>query len=137
VNKLIVGNIKLLGYDLNTTETESKGKFSITYYWQSVKNSSKDYIIYQDVVDQNGNTILEGTFAPIYNIYPPSQWPKGEVLAEKYNIILPSDIPSGTYRLVIKSGDYINPLDPSSLLRESKDLNSISIGEIKIIRKDS
>ena len=99
VNELLGGKIKLLGYDLN--QTEEKGGFSITYYWQSMENVSKDYICALDLIDQHGNVALEDIHIPIYDIYPTSRWAKNEVFAEKYNISLPPTFEQGTYQMFI------------------------------------
>lgn len=99
VNKLFGGKLKLLGYDLN--QTESEGKFSITYYWQSIENVSKDYIVYLDLIDPFGEVALEDIHIPIYNSYPTSRWVKNEVFAEKYNISIPPDVQTGTYQMFI------------------------------------
>ncbi len=99
VNELLSGKIKLLGYDLN--QTEEKGGFSITYYWQSMENVSKDYICALDLIDQRGNVALEDIHIPIYDIYPTSRWAKNEVFAERYNISLPPTIEQGTYQMFI------------------------------------
>ena len=99
VNELLSGKIKLLGYDLN--QTEEKGGFSITYYWQSMENVSKDYICALDLIDPRGNVALEDIHIPIYDIYPTSRWAKNEVFAERYNISLPPTIEQGTYQMFI------------------------------------
>ncbi|GEM_PF-1601324 len=99
VNELLSGKIKLLGYDLN--QTEEIGGFSITYYWQSLENVSKDYICALDLIDPRGNVALEDIHIPIYDIYPTSRWAKNEVFAERYNISLPPTIEQGTYQMFI------------------------------------
>lgn len=100
VNKLLCGKIKLLGYGLN--QTEEKGGFSITYYWQSTENVSKNYIYALDLIDRHGNPALVDIHIPIYGIYPTSRWTKNEVFAERYNISLPPDIEQGTYQMFIR-----------------------------------
>ena len=125
VKELLGGKINLLGYDLN--QTEEKDGFSITYYWQSMENVSKDYICALDLIDQHGNVALEDIHIPIYDIYPTSRWAKNEVFAEKYNISLPPTIEQGTYQMFI-TGTWNN--------EESAAYDKILLGNIDIGRID-
>ncbi|MDD1753215.1 MAG: DUF2723 domain-containing protein [Methanotrichaceae archaeon] len=119
------GKIKLLGYDLN--QTEEKGGFSITYYWQSMENVSKDYISAIDLIDLHGNVVSEDVHLPIYDIYPTSRWAKNEVFAERYNISLAATIEPGTYQMYM-TGTWNND--------ESAPYDKILLGNIKVGKID-
>jgi hypothetical protein len=133
VNKPLGKKLNLVGYDLNKTEPKSKNKFSIKYYWQIVNNTSKNYIVHLDIVDQNGNVILEDVHAPVYNYYPTSRWIKDTIFAESYNMILPPDVPAGTYQLILKGGEYIDPSDPSKSINEYLKDDKILLRDIEIV----
>jgi hypothetical protein len=97
VNKLWGGNIELIGYNLN--QSEEKNGFSLTSYWHSKTNVSDDFVIVLDLIDQHGNVVLEDIHAPIYGIFPSSQWTKNEILEERYALLYPTTIKPGTYEL--------------------------------------
>ncbi len=125
INKLLGEKIWLLGYDLN--QTEKRDGFSITYYWQSTEDVSKDYICALDLIDEFGNVALEDIHNPIYSIYPTSKWEKDEVLAEKYNISLPPTFKAGEYQMFM-TGTWN--------MDESAAYDKIFLGNIEIDRID-
>lgn len=126
VNKLLGDEkITLLGYDLN--QTKNRDGFSITYYWQSMENVSKDYICALDLIDQHGNVALEDIHIPIYGLLPTTRWSKNEVFAERYNISLPPTIEQGTYQMFI-TGTWNND--------ESAAYDKVFLGNINVGRID-
>jgi len=111
INESFDGKVKLLGCNL-FQKTGERG-FGITYFWQSQEKSSKDLIIYIDLVNEEGNPVLEDVHAPIYGIYPTSKWIRGEMLAENYNVRLPPTVEPGKYQVFLMGiwnqeipGDY-------------------------------
>lgn len=111
INESFDGKVKLLGCNL-LQKTGERG-FGITYFWQSQEKTSKDLIIYIDLVNEEGNPVLEDVHAPIYGIYPTSKWIRGEMLAENYNVRLPPTVEPGKYQVFLMGiwnqeipGDY-------------------------------
>lgn len=99
MNKSFDGKVKLLGYDLN--QSNDKRSFTITCFWQSLEKVSGDLIVYMDLVNVNGDPVLEDIHAPIYGMYPTSRWIQDEVLAESYKILLPPTVKPGRYQVFL------------------------------------
>lgn len=99
INKSFNGAVRLLGYNLN--QDKENRSFTITYFWQGLEKVSNDLIIYIDLVNQDGDPVLEDLHAPIYGMYPTSRWIKNEMLAESYNVHLPPTVESGTYQVFL------------------------------------
>jgi len=111
INKSFDGTVRLLG--TNLIQKNGERGFTITYFWQSQEKTPKDLIVYVDLVNENGNPVLEDVHVPIYGIYPTSKWVQGEVLAENYNVRLPSSVKPGNYQVFLMGiwnkeipGDY-------------------------------
>ncbi len=99
LNRSLGGAVKLLGYSISSSEVNIGEVFSIAYYWQSTENTSMDYVVSTDFKDQDGNLAFQEVHAPVYGIYPTSQWRPGEILEEKYNISVPPNMAKGTYSI--------------------------------------
>jgi hypothetical protein len=100
LHKLLGGKLELIGYNLDLDQSKEENGFTITSYWQSSGNVTDDYVVALVLIDQNKNEVIDA-HAPIYNIFPSTQWMKNEVLEERYKIIYPPSTKPGTYELVM------------------------------------
>ena len=126
VNEVWGEKLELIGYNLNQSK-ENDG-FLLTSYWQRKENVTNDFVIYLNLIDQQGNMVLEDAHMPIHGIFPTSNWTTGEILEEKYTIIFPPTIDPGTYQLFM-SGKWDN--DTSGISYRIL-LGTIEIGKIDI-----
>ena len=99
MNKSFDGKVKLIGYNLN--RSNDKRSFTVACFWQSLVKVSEDLIVYIDLVNANGDPVLEDIHVPIYGVYPTSRWIQNEVLAESYKLHLPPTVEPGTYQVFL------------------------------------
>ncbi len=99
MNKSFGGKVKLLGYNLN--KSNDRRSFTVTCFWQILAKVSEDLIVYIDLVNANGDPVLEDIHVPIYGVYPTSRWIQNEVLTESYKLHLPPTVEPGTYQVFL------------------------------------
>ncbi|NOZ05930.1 MAG: glycosyl transferase, partial [Chloroflexi bacterium] len=88
--------IALLGYDLQP----SKGRWSLTLYWQAVQGVDKDYTVFVHLVGPDGQIWAQHDAPPGGGFFPTSFWQSGDTVADTHELTLPADAPAGTYRLL-------------------------------------
>lgn len=99
----IEGEIVFLGGDIGGI-TE-KRLLTVSLFWKCINPSKKRYGIFIDIVDQKANIISRTSLPHCYRIYPTYRWKKDEVIKENYNILIPSKILKGEYKVVVGSWD--------------------------------
>ena len=84
----------------------------VTPSWDIRGSIEQDYMLFLHLLDQQGNRIAQVDVAPGGgDALPTSRWQPGQQIAVPINIGLPSDIPSGSYQLIL--GMY----DPTTNIR--------------------
>ncbi|MCB9153029.1 MAG: DUF2723 domain-containing protein [Caldilineae bacterium] len=95
------------GYDLAATAARPGDTLPITLYWQATAPQTADWSVFIHMLDENGEKVAQLDQTPLAAFYPPSSWQPGLLLADQYELALPSDLPPGTYHLIFGaySGD--------------------------------
>jgi len=93
--------VRLVGYDINADSFAPGSDIEFTLYWQVVGTLDKDYTVFVHLVDEAETIVGQGDAPPLNNDYPTSYWSRGEELADRHSVLLPSDILPGTYRLYV------------------------------------
>lgn len=121
------GNVaRLTGYDLPKTVLVPGDTLSLRLYWRALQPSPADWHIFVHLVDPQNDTTA-GIFAqwdsaPRAGTYPFWVWQPEESVTESLNLILPHDIPSGEYILLI--GLYNLATGERAPINPVPDLNS-------------
>ena len=132
--------IQLLGSDLSAAEISAGETLTVTLYWESRTTSPmRDYTVFVHMLGPvnpaSGTTVWVGQDSPpLGNSYPTSRWQQGEVIVDRHELVLPAEIPAGTYPIEIglyvpqAGGTRLNVLDAA----EQPQGDKIIIGEIKV-----
>lgn len=148
VNANLGNKISFIGYSISNHTLSPGELYSIKYYWKLIENVSKDYTILVHVIPVSNNSQINKKIInighnifvnmdhePAKNLYPTSKWKYEEILEERFNYILPDDMPLGTYRLMI--GVYDTKGDPDRLEVLDKELsdeeNRINAGILEVV----
>jgi len=83
----------------------------VNVVWQPLQPLSQDYKVFVHLVNPAGNVIAQYDSYPQSGDYPTSQWTPGELIADSYPVIIPSDAPSGPYQI------YLGFYDEATLTR--------------------
>jgi 4-amino-4-deoxy-L-arabinose transferase-like glycosyltransferase len=93
--------LTLLGVNLDTASVRPGEPLHLTLFWRADEPSLPDY----DVTLDLGDAILY-TGAPVHGTYPTSDWSSGEVVADRYGLRLPRDMPPGDRSLQLQVSDH-------------------------------
>ena len=82
-------NLELLGYDVK--DNLKSNHIKLTFYWKTLGPLKKDYGNFIDMVNKDGEVKYRFIKPICYRIFPTYVWPKGEVIKEDYNLLIPED----------------------------------------------
>ena len=117
------GQIQLLGSDLSALEIRAGETLTLTLYWQpETAVPMRDYTVFAHLLGPvnpaSGTPVWAGHDGPpLGNSYPTSRWQQGEVIVDRHELVLPAEIPAGTYPIEVglydpqAAGTRLNVLD--------------------------
>jgi hypothetical protein len=92
-----IGGLTLLGANLDTKRARPGEPLYVTLFWQADEPPLPDYDVHLTLGDA---TLYAG--APVHGTYPTSSWTAGEVVADRYGLRLPLDMPTGDFPLRLR-----------------------------------
>ncbi len=69
--------------------------------WHALSSPLPDLVVFTQLLDSKGTPVVIREAMPADNLYPTSQWEKGEFILEEIKFYVPGSIPSGRYRLIM------------------------------------
>jgi 4-amino-4-deoxy-L-arabinose transferase-like glycosyltransferase len=127
--------VRFLGYRVKPVGRARPGDtLVIDLVWQAVRRPDKEYTVFLHLLGSynpatGGPVWAQEDSQPLGGGHPTTRWLPGEVVTDRRTLLLPEDLPLGTYS--IEAGLY----DASSgerLSVENSDQDRILIGEIQI-----
>lgn len=94
-------SIMLRGYSIDTEKMSAGETLPITLYWQGTQAIETSYTIFSHVLNADGALVAQMDSLPIYGYYPTNQWVPDEIVPDRMDIPLPTDLPSGTYSVIV------------------------------------
>jgi hypothetical protein len=98
------GQVRFLGYDLETTSVEPGDTLHLTLYWQALAEMDEAYTVFTHVLDKDSRMWGQRDSLPMGGTLPTSCWVKDEIIVDEYDIPIQPDAPPGQY--VIEIGMY-------------------------------
>jgi 4-amino-4-deoxy-L-arabinose transferase-like glycosyltransferase len=98
---LLGQEVTLLGYDLTTTELSPGEELEVTLYWRARGEMSTSYTVFVHLLDRAERIWGQKDSLPGEGAWPTTSWVPGEVLADRYDLQVQQDAPSGEYRLEV------------------------------------
>lgn len=95
------GQIKLLATTVEPSTVSAGQSVTATLYWQAARVPDKDYTVFVQLLDAQGQQVANADSMPQANRYPPSFWDAGEIVPDAHRIDLPVDLPPGKYQILI------------------------------------
>ena len=80
---------------------------NLTLYWEANELLTVDYQISVRIVDEAGQTFAQQDNGPVNGQYPMAQWRTGVTIADPHQLVLPADLPTGRYTVIV----VVYPLD--------------------------
>lgn len=95
-NYLFNDMIFLKGYDIE----HKTDRVLVTLYWEAKRQPDFNYSAFVHLIDSADQIVTQKDHAPGETEgYPPVAWQPGDILADVHELVLPSQLPSGVYRL--------------------------------------
>jgi uncharacterized membrane protein len=125
------GLVEFLGYDLERGGFSPGEVLPLTLYWRALERMDASYTVFTHLIDEDDRIWGQQDNPPQEGRHPTTLWVKGEVVADRYNIIVDPDTPSAEYvveiglynaetgvRLPVLDEDGENVVDDRVLLRK-------------------
>ena len=101
-------------------------KLAVTLYWQADKEMVSNEHIFVHLADSSGRPLAQHDGPPRNGTYPTTVWQRGDVVADRHELVVPLDLPAGTYQLLTGMYDAATGLRlPTSEVRDSILLTSV------------
>ncbi len=113
---VVIGEaVRLLGFDVQ----RDGAAVQIDLHWQPLRPLEADFTSFVQILDANGDKIVQSDQQAGGVYYPTSLWQPGDTLRDRHILTLPADAPPGPYRLHVGmyelSNGEIIPLGAATL----------------------
>ena len=125
--------VRLLGYDLNTSKLKSRDELIVTFYWEFLESPPSDLILNISLANGNGK-ILNSSETSLVNGYLPfDKITPGTITRDVRKLALAEGTAPGLYRLEV---GWVSPNNVERLEvrngTESSQKSQVVIGEVEI-----
>ncbi|MEW5960635.1 MAG: glycosyltransferase family 39 protein [Chloroflexota bacterium] len=93
--------IRLVGYDLDRTESIPGDTLHLTLHWQAAANNQVDYTVFTQLLGPDLRLHGQLDHPPLDNLWPTGRWQPGERLADRYDLPIDPAAPPGDYQLLV------------------------------------
>jgi len=108
--------IWLRGYEHDTGEGEESaitpvepgGMIRLSLYWEAVDKVETSYTVFIHLIDTQDHIWAQQDSLPQGGDFPTNEWMVGDIIVDRYSILVPSDTPEGDYLLVAGMYDSAN-----------------------------
>ncbi|MBN1177599.1 MAG: glycosyltransferase family 39 protein [Anaerolineae bacterium] len=90
----------LHGYALGSDALAPGDILPVTLFWETDIAEGQRYKVFLQLLDQSGRLVAQTDGEPGGGLIPTSIWPPGETTVDRYGVLLPPDLPGGTYTLI-------------------------------------
>jgi hypothetical protein len=118
------GPFMLRGYSLDPRFLQPDASTHVAIFWQAQAKPDADYTLALWLVDQSGERFALVDRQPLDGDYLTSRWDAGQWVRDRFDLVLPTDIPGGLYQV------FASWRDPSGAELVTGDEPGISLGEI-------
>jgi hypothetical protein len=99
-------SIQLTGYDLDRDQISPGQVLQLTLHWKASKSIDKNYTVFAHVIGGVNAVTQSPVWAqmdtePVGGSRPTLSWQAGEMIDDRYGLLLPPTIPPGEYLIEI------------------------------------
>jgi len=98
-------DIVLNAYALMTPEVTSGNVIQLILQWKAVAKIDKRFKVSVQVLDKREQIVAQSDSEPVGNLRPTTTWKPGEIIQDRYGILVPFGSPPGRYRMIISLYD--------------------------------
>ncbi len=96
------GQLSLLGWDDLPTAVAPGGRLPVRTYWRRTAEADRFYHTQFILIDDAGTGAFAMQRRIGYVFYPVHDWPRDAVVRDLYRLVVPLDVPRGSYRLGLR-----------------------------------
>ncbi len=97
--------ILLDAYALMTPEVTSGNVIQLILRWKTIAKIDKRFKVSVQVLDKREQIVAQSDSEPVGNLRPTTTWKPGEIIQDRYGILVPFGSPPGRYRMIISMYD--------------------------------
>ncbi len=101
--------ILLNGYTLQSTQLAPGDVIQVTLFWETAVPLDTRYKIFLHLLDDDGQLVAQQDSEPGGGLGLTTTWQPGEEIVDNHGLLLPHDLPSGNYTLVMGLYDVDDP----------------------------
>jgi len=94
INANFADNIRLLGADISANKVKAGDTVTVTYYWECVREIQGEWKVFVHVELPKGRRMILD-HNPVGELYPISNWKKGEIIKDEQAFAIPQDAEPG------------------------------------------
>ena len=93
--------VQFLGYDLSSNEVAPGETLRLTLYWQALQEMEISYTVFTHLLDPGQRVWGQLDSIPGTGVMPTTSWLGGEVVTDRYEIVVNPEAPPGEYTVEI------------------------------------
>lgn len=94
-------SIRLRRYALNNTEFEAGEVLAAELEWFTTQPLDVRYKVFLQLLNEDGALVVQRDSEPIGGLGLTTLWPVDEIVLDRHALLLPDDLPAGTYKLIV------------------------------------
>ena len=96
------------------------GQLDVTLVWEALARPETDFTVFTQLIGPDGKVHGQKDNPPVFGTHPTTAWQQGEIVVDRYRIVLADGAPAGVYRLIaglyepqsgrrlpVDGGDYV------------------------------
>jgi len=91
--------LKLIGYDLDSTNIKRGNALLLTLYWQGFERLQEDYKVFVHL--ETDRIWGQEDHVPVCGTRPTTTWLPGEVIVDRYSLLIDPQTPAGSYPILV------------------------------------
>jgi len=99
--------IRLLGYDLNPMRLRPGEAIAVTLYWKALGEIGTSYTVFNHLLDLQGRVQGQSDGIPGSGHILTTEWYPGEIIVDRYYVVLDPEAPPGEYALEVGMYDWM------------------------------
>lgn len=105
------------------------GDLRVKLIWRAERPTGQNYKVFVHLLDATGQAVAQRDGEPVAWQRPTSTWQPGEEIVDRYGLALPSELPSGSYTLMI--GLYEPATGARLILNSGQDAFTLGAVELR------
>ena len=124
--------IGLHGYALVGDRFAPGDTLPVTLFWEAQATVAERYKVTVQLLDGAGQLVAQQDTEPGDGLWPTNAWGPGQLLTDRYGVLVPSDLPPGRYTLIVGLYHVVSGERLPATLVGAPAGDHISLGDVEI-----